>query len=551
MSTAPTSAGHREAELSAFIERLVAELEPLQRRHNEAVWMANVTGDSSHEQESARLDVQIRSLFARRDSYEFLRALEASGGADDPLLARQLQLLLNDYRAHQIPPEMIERMVTIEKSLESRFNNHRARLDGEPVTDNAIRELLRESNDPERRRRAWEASKQIGAEVAKDLRALVRLRNQAARAIGFPNFYTMALTLDELDETELFALFDEVEQGTRPLFERYKQTLDSRLAERFGVAVEALRPWHYGDPFFQEAPAAEVALDPYFEERSLADLTERFFQAIGFDVRDLLAHSDLYEKPGKCQHAFCMSMDRRDDIRVLCNVRPNEYWMGTMLHEFGHAVYEQGIDRSLPYVLRGPAHTMATEASAMLFGRLSKNAAWLTRYAGAPADEAHAAAAALAQATRNQLLVQTRWCLVMSHMERALYRYPEQDLDALWWGLVERYQWVWSPDGRRAPDWASKIHFSVAPVYYHNYLLGEIMASQLQSHIQREVLGNGADVWERYVASPEVGGFLVQRLYRTGKAHDWRATLREATGRALNTGAFVDELAGGGAGNGR
>ena len=214
------------------------------------------------------------------------------------------------------------------------------------------------------------------------------------------------------------------------------------------------------------------------------------------------------------------------------------------LHEFGHAVYDASIDRSLPFLLRVPAHILATEASAMLFGRLSKNAAWLAAWAGAPRDEAERAAAALARAGRGQLLVQTRWNLVMCHMERALYREPEQDLDALWWDLVERFQWVRRPEGRRAPDWASKIHFSVAPVYYHNYLLGEIMASQLQAHLLNDVLGGGAGAWDRLVTSPQVGAFLVDRLYRTGKSMDWRATLERAVGRGLSPDAFVDELAG-------
>lgn len=180
----------------------------------------------------------------------------------------------------------------------------------------------------------------------------------------------------------------------------------------------------------------------------------------------------------------------------------------------------------------------------MLFGRLSKNAEWLTTWAGVPEDEARATTDAIARAMRAQLLVQTRWELVMCHMERALYENPDQDLDTLWWDLVERFQSLPRPDGRMAPDWASKIHFSIAPVYYHNYLLGEIMASQLQAHIQQQVLGGGSDVWKRYVTSPEVGAFLREKLYRPGRTHDWQETLRRATGRPLEPSAFVDELSG-------
>ena len=53
----------------------------------------------------------------------------------------------------------------------------------------------------------------------------------------------------------------------------------------------------------------------------------------------MIARSDLYEKKGKSPHAFCTDIDREGDVRVLANIVPNEYWMGTMLHEFGHSVY--------------------------------------------------------------------------------------------------------------------------------------------------------------------------------------------------------------------
>ena len=543
MELASATVAERERALSQFIEDLVAEIRPLHLLHNEAVWKANTTGDARHVEEGARLETQIRTVFSRPEPYRQLQALAEAGGPDDPLLRRQLTLLLNDHRAHQIPPARIEAMVRLEKSLEDGFNRHRAALDGGEVSDNQLREILQRSDDVELRRRAWEAAKQIGARVSEDLLRLVRLRNEAARDIGFDNYYSMMLELDEIDEAEMFLLLDELDRGTLPLFQRYKGELDLRLSRRFACAPEDLRPWHYGDPFFQEAPAADAVLDRVFENQSLERLASRFFGELGFSIDDVLARSDLYERPGKSQHAFCMSMDRGADVRVLCNLRPNEYWMGTLLHEFGHAVFDQAIDSGLPYLLRVPAHILATEASAMLFGRLSRNASWLARYVDMAAHEAAAAARPLAQANRAQLLVQTRWCLVMCHMERALYRDPEQNLASLWWELVSRFQLVRPPEGRMAPDWASKIHFSVAPVYYHNYMLGEMMASQLQAHLLDEVVGGGSDRWERYVRDPAVGEFLRTRLYRLGKSVDWRRAIQGATGRPLGPTAFVEELA--------
>lgn len=530
------------ATLLALVDGLSAELEPLHRRHNEALWMASVTGEPGYAAESARLDAEIRRILARPEPYALLQRVRAAGGVGDPLLDRQAELLHHAVRAHQIPTELIERQVRLEKSLETRFTTFRAELDGRRVSDNELRDVLRGSLDSEARRRAWEAAKQVGAEVEAELLELVRLRNQGARAVGFPDYYTMMLELDELPGAELSALLEQIDEGTRAPFLDYRRDLERTLAERFGIEPAALRPWHYADPFFQEAPPAAISLDRWFSGRALPELAERFFAAVGFDVRDLLARADLYERPGKSQHAFCLSTDRLDDIRVLCNLRDDERWMSTLLHELGHAVYDQRIDRGLPFLLRCPAHTLTTEATAMLFGRLSKNAAWLARHAGVDPAEARRAGDRVRQAIRDQLLVQARWCLVMCAMERELYRDPDQDRNARWWDLVERYQGVRRPEGREAPDWASKIHFSVAPVYYHNYLLGEVVASQLQVHLRDEVLGNGPGVDERYVSSPAVGDWLTERLFRPGRSVDWRRAVRESSGRALSAAALIAEL---------
>lgn len=527
------------AELIAALE---AELAPLERAANEAGWQLYTTGDERWQAESTRLETEIRTILSRPDAYEELRGAVEGGDADDPLLRRQAVLLLNAHRPNQLPPELIERIVTLETSAANRFNTFRAELDGERVGDNAIREILEHSDDLELRRRAWEASKQIGADAEAELLELVRIRNDAARSLGFPTCYAMMLECAELDEGELFALLDRVDAGTAPSFDRYKDRLDETLATRFGVTPEELRPWHYADPFFQEAPAAELDLDPWFAGKDVEELNRRYFDAVGFDVAAILARSDLFEREGKSQHAFCAWIDRADDIRVLANITPSEYWTAVMLHELGHAVYDQAIERGLPYFLRSYSHILTTEASAMLFGRLSKNADWLIGYAGVEEGEARAAAAPLERARAASLLVAARWMLVMAHFERALYREPGQPLNGLWWDLVERFQRVRRPEGRDAPDWAAKVHFSVAPAYYQNYLLGEIAASQLQAHILEHVVGGGAEAWSRYVTSPEVGRFLRERFYGSGATLDWQDTITQATGRPLDVGPFVREL---------
>ena len=113
----------------------------------------------------------------------------------------------------------------------------------------------------------------------------------------------------------------------------------------------------------------------------------------------MLERSDLYERDGKCQHAFCIDIDRDGDVRVLCNVRPSEHWMDTMLHEFGHAIYDRGLDPSLPWLPpRAGAHADDRGGSRCSSGGCRENADWLIAAPASPEPEARAAAAGLDRA---------------------------------------------------------------------------------------------------------------------------------------------------------
>jgi peptidyl-dipeptidase A len=156
-----------------------------------------------------------------------------------------------------------------------------------------------------------------------------------------------------------------------------------------------------------------------------------------------------------------------------------------------------------------------------------------------PGKEAQRLEAALREMARTQALIFARWVFVMSHFERDLYRDPEQDLNTLWWDIVERYQWVHRPDGRNAPDWASKVHIGIAPVYYHNYLLGAMMSAQLRDYIVANVADGNRDA---AVSDPRVGQYLVERVFRPGSSFDWRGWLRQATGQDLSATYYVQRL---------
>ena len=153
------------------------------------------------------------------------------------------------------------------------------------MDDNQIKEILRASEDVAERREAWEASKTIGAAVADDVRELARLRNEAARSLGYRDWFALAVATSEMDESRLFATLDECDALTAEPFAAWKAATDARLAERFGCGVSDLAPWHYEDPFFQEVPAAGgVDLTHVFGEADVVALARETFDGIGLET---------------------------------------------------------------------------------------------------------------------------------------------------------------------------------------------------------------------------------------------------------------------------
>jgi peptidyl-dipeptidase A len=521
------------AEIVADVE---SRLRPLEVELAGAWWQSNTESSPAAELRRTEAELARRSFLADADTFAAVRAARAEAAAGtDPLLARQLDLLHDAFVPHQVPAELRRQVVELETTIESRFNNFRGEIDGRRVDDNAIAEILRASDDTTERRAAWDASKQIGPEVADGIRELARLRNQAARAVGHRDHFALALATGELDEGRLFATLDDVDRATAAPFADWKAGIDASLASRFGCAVSDLRPWHFDDPFFQSPPADEaLGADRLFADADLEALTVRTYDGLGLDVRPVLAQSDLYARDGKSQHAFCIDIDRDGDVRVLCNVEPSERWMDTMLHEFGHAVYDRECDRSLPWLARGAAHPLTTEGIAMLLGRLPRDPTWLEEVAGVDADTVARIAPALAGARRAALLVFARWVLVMTNFERSLYADPDGDLDTLWWDLVEQHQRVHRPDDRHQPDWAAKIHLAAAPVYYQNYLYGELFASQLDATLTARTGG--------LVDRPAAGALLVREVFAPGASRRWDDLVVRATGEPLSAAHLARQL---------
>lgn len=521
-------------------DEYVAKYKPLVIQSETAWWDANTTGADEAFERRKQAQGALVELHSDRAKFAQLKALKESGNVSDPVLKRELDVMYRSHLPGQGDAQLQKKIIALESEVEKLFNAHRGEVDEKPLSENDIRQVLSETKDSSKAEKAWKAYMEVGAEVEKKLRELVGLRNELARQLGFRNFFAMKLTLQEIDETELIKLFDELDTLTKEPFAALKKDIDSAMAARFGIKTDQLRPWHFGDLFFQEAPGIEgVNLDDIYKDKDLQALAKDYYNGLGTPAEDILQRSDLYEKPKKSPHAFSTNLNRADDIRVLCNLKPNLYWADTLIHELGHAVYDKYISKDVPFLLHEPSHSLTTEGFAMMVGAVVKNEDFLVKALKLPPDQAAGLVQSARRSLRAEKLIFARWTQVMMRFERGMYDKPDQNLGELWWSLKGKYQLLNPPETVNRPDYAAKIHVVTTPVYYHSYMMGELFACQVHAYIAKNILAMDDPTKTSFYGEKKVGDYWKQKIFGPGNLYSWNEFTRRATGEPLSAKAFA------------
>ena len=526
-----------EKQISKFLEEQTAQIKVLYINLQKSYWNAATTGKKEFYQQYEQYQKETAKFFNSSENFKKVKEfLEFK--TTNPLINRQLEVLYNNYLSNQGDLELLNKIVEKSTAIEQKFNLFRAKVNGKELSDNEIKNILREETDSKKLQEAWEASKKQGEIVAKDLIELIKLRNQLARSLGFENYYLLALETNEQKEKDIKKIFDDVEKATKNTFKKLKDELDEFLKKRYKVSE--LKPWHYQDLFFQEDPKNYgVNLNEFYNE-DILEKAKKFYLSIGIDISKILERSDLYERKDKYQHACCMDMDREGDVRTIMNIKNTEKWMETVLHELGHGSYQLFIDKNLPFLIKDNAHTLTTEAIAQLFGRNSKNIYFIEKFCNIKKEILDKIAEDIAETLRLRQLIFSRWSQVMFNFEKELYKNPEQDLNKLWWSMVKKYQLI--DFSRDMPDWASKIHFVSSPVYYHNYLIGELFASQINNHIAKKILGENSIKNIDYSGKKQIGDYLKSNIFQPGMTCKWNELIKNSTGEELNPKYYVEEF---------
>ena len=524
--------------LNGFLDEQNKEIKKLQAKTYKSYFDAIITGKEEFYKEYEKSAMEMEDFFHSKENFEKIKEF-LKKDINDLIIKRQLDLLYKFYLGSQGDIILLKKILEKSTKVEKNFNSFRAEINEKEFTDNEIKEILRKEKDSEKLKQTWEASKKQGEIVEKEVLEIIKLRNELAKSLGYENYFKMSLDLNEQKEEEIDKIFSDLKEKTNESFEEIKKEMDEVLSKKYGIEISELKPWHYQDLFFQVGPEIyEINFDEFYKE-DVIEKAIKFYDDIGFNVKNILEKSDLYERPRKYQHACCIDIDNSGDVRIVMNTKNNEKWMDTILHELGHGIYDKNFDLNLPFLLRSYAHIFVTEAIALLFGRNSKNSNFIKKFCNVDKNEARKVSELGRKQLKMRELVFSQWCQVMYYFEKELYKNPEQNLNKLWWNLVKKYQKIDFSRGK--PDWASKIHIVEAPVYYHNYMLGELLASQLQSYIVKNILKQD-DVKTPDYNKKEVGEFLKENLFKHGRKYKWDELIKKITGEKLTTKYFIEEF---------
>jgi oligoendopeptidase F len=193
-----------------------------------------------------------------------------------------------------------------------------------------------------------------------------------------------------------------------------------------------------------------------------------------------------------------------------------------LMHEMGHGAHIAAI-RARPAYCDWPDSDVLTEALADVFGVEAYEPAWERRYIGAAATPLEATRARL-----SGTMLDVAWAL----FEMRAHRDPAIDPSVLWAEITSRYLGIAAhPD---LPWWALRGQLIDAPGYMTNYALGAIVTEALRARV-RILLG--ADAFE--APSPELYGWLSDRLYRYGLERSSREVVQDFLGGPLAPGPFL------------
>jgi len=549
--------------VQAYLDRYNQDYQKYTKVSNETSWQMQiriVEGDSTNAIANNKAQEEMAAFTGSDENIKMARDFLQRESELDPIQVKQLKSIL--YKAANNPQSqkklVAQRIKAETKQVEDLFG-YDFKIDGKSVSANDIDAILANETRPVVRRKAWEASKEVGKGLKKGLVNLRDLRNRTVQGLGYQNFFDYQVSDYGMTSEEMIALLKRINTDLYPLYRELHTWARYELAKKYGAKeVPDMLPadWlpnRWGQDWSGLVNVEGLDLNKALQNKDrewIVKQGERFYVSIGFPTlpASFWEKSDLYPAPAnapyhKNNHASAWHMDLDHDVRSLMSVEPNAEWYETSHHELGHIYYYLSYSRpEVPLLLREGANRAYHEALGSLMGMAAMQKPFVENLGliekGTRTDETQA----LLKEALNYVVFIPFSSGTMSMFEYELYakNLPENQFNKRWWELAAQYQGIAPPStrGEEYCDAATKTHINDDPAQYYDYALSFVLLFQFHDHIAREILHQDPHA-TNYYGNKEVGAFIAS-LMKPGASGDWRKLLKEKTGEDLSAKAMVD-----------
>lgn len=549
------------AEAQAFLDAYTNTANDLRYAYQLADWRSNthiVEGDETNAKATREALEKLTAFTGSRANIETATRLLTKRKDLTRLQVLQLEQVLYDAaNAPETAADLVKRRIAAETAATEKLYGFEFTIDGKPVTPNGIDDLLKTSTSPVERRKAWEASKQVGTVLGSTLAEIRDLRNGTVRPLGYPSYFGYQVSDYGMTEAEMLALVDRINRELRPLYRELHTWARYELAKRYNVPVPNELPadWlpnRWGQDWSPLVTVEGLDVDAALKDKSpewIVKQGEAFYVSLGFDPlpASFWEKSSLYPVPEgapykKNTHASAWHLDTKSDVRSLMSVEPNAEWYETAHHELGHVYYYMSYSNpDVPILLREGANRAYHEAIGSLMGLASMQKPFLEGRGLAPKGGATDPTQALMREALSYVVFIPFSTGTMTQFEHDLYsnNLPQAEFNDRWWQYARKYQGI-APPAARGPqycDACTKTHVIDDAAQYYDYALSYVLLFQLHDHISRSILKQDPHA-TNYYGHKEIGDFL-REIMRPGASADWRQLLRQKTGEDLSARAML------------
>jgi len=354
-------------------------------------------------------------------------------------------------------------------------------------------------------------------EIGNGLKQLIRLRNLAAKQMGYNSYYSINTFIEYLDVHYLDSIFVQLEELSQDCSDSIFEISSEIPQNSTKASCDLIR---------QRSDLLEE-YDYYFYQNtdSWHKILIRTFGDIGFDLNKLpIYFDDADSTVNTATKVFAINCP--NDIRVVSSLSGGIDVFKSILHAVAFAIYSSHINQD-SFLFRGDPSGMHTEIISMIFEDIISTEKWRNEYLNLPDD--------LTFRWRQDIdkfrLIELQFTLLLIEFEKWLYLNQAVKAGEIFRDLSERALGVSGVDS--SAWWLVLDDFINCPFCNQKKLIAELTAAQILGCLKEdEPVDEGSLL--KYT--------LVQHVFTYGQRYDWSDILIQTTGEELEIKYYFKRL---------